>query len=743
MLAACLAGRGRVVTAPVVDRPSAAPTWLAASSGRTALPGSGHCVPCSQRGIAGLAVVGADECPAHLAVERRGQVALQVDPQHRAPYATGQQEWCAVCLAAGIPRPRMGVSNRFPGDARPLCIPCWGAESERIERERLTADAAAQAALNALAEADVCQWCGRDDRPTSCRCGYQWLFAARAQHEHDQALAAAAAVRVDELADVQVDAAGAVLDADKRVSGLRGWVTRLTDCLDAMPQVTKTGPRGALEVKGTTGGLARPVFLLAAFLGAHARVRGVGPGRPSVSEYVAAVMAVDADWRSGRRSMAGLDRTAELVGCTRRTVTSAWAYAVEIRWANRTEVGGLLDKTRRRQLRRHRSRSVYDLRPLHRCRPAQYLPQVGRAMDVLAELLEHGQRLLAAAEVDQAAARAAADDAATRYAEARAAAADTTAADLAWLADLDPDMYAEQAATAKADADAAQRAVTAAHNAAQEPTQPAELPAQRTGQRTPTTPETAREQAKRLSNIFHPPGGTEGECFSSYPYLGYLERHCADVTLTGRWRPTAVGRGQGPDRRPSGAASTDASRDGSGSLSVRRPRTPRGGVACHGRVGPGQTYVDWQPTARLLMGELPFLADAASHYGHRALSIVAGVIGKAFTGTPLEHVQGQALLRRILAAWNGPVPQVAHKSPLGYLKRMAAVTVAAATAAQRQQEAQRAAAAVEAQAARQRTAAAREADAQLRANANPAGSAQARQALADAARRRSQAPAAT
>ncbi|GAA2532329.1 hypothetical protein [Pilimelia columellifera] len=577
-------------------------------------------------------------------------MALRVGAEHRARYATGQQESCAACLAAGVPRPRMGVSYRVAGDPRPLCLPCWDGEQRRAEHAQLWEHASV---LDELREQMACQACGRHDSPASCwLCGYDWLAVARAQFEADQAAAARNAARQAELDDARLRALGAVTCAERQLAAVRAWRDRLAACLDQVD----------IDDGGTVtaGPQARAVFLLADFLARHHRARAEagavgGPGRPSKFPAVAAVMAVDADWRSGRRSMAGLERTAMLAGCGTAVVTRGWAHAVAVGWAHRTVAGGRCSRAERVATGRWNRRSVYDLRPLQRADPAAYLPRVPQALRVLAELLEYAGVLVDEHQALLADARAKAD-------------------------------HAERAAGVQMPATPAQQGVAAADRRAQ-----------RTGQHTPTTAQTARDQAKHLSNKDDPHMVTKGENLSSCPYLGLFFSPGNQLTLTGPAGRPRRGRGTGQEHKRASRSSTERSGRGgwSGSLPAQRPRTDQWQSRPSRARRRAPAWAGWAfPLARTLRERWEFLYDVP-------LAQVAAVLGarlsqdwsaddlvryvQAHVGvmvyergrshSPLRYLI--ALINRALNAAKPPLPCAAHTAA----SRAAAVNERAATAA--------------------------------------------------------------
>jgi len=301
---------------------------------------------------------------------RTGQTRLAAPPgaRRRLVYPTGLQTPCVPCAAAGVDRqglPRDGA------DSIALCMSCWRGRSDR-EYRRLVAEA--------VNEADTaCAACGDPEPSPACwLCGYSWLAGDRDRFAEDQAAETAA-----------VDARFALLaeraEADARVAELTGWVQRLRTTVESY---AAGGPQG------------RAVELLAELLAREAAARASRRGRPSRLARVAAVLAVDADYRTGRRSLPGRDRSAQLAGCTTRTVTDCWARAEALGWAVRTRHGRRLSLAERTELGRYNDRTEFDLLPLHRGDPAARAPYVPVALLVLDDLLQHALELLAEAEDD-------------------------------------------------------------------------------------------------------------------------------------------------------------------------------------------------------------------------------------------------------------------------------------------------------------------------------------------------------
>jgi hypothetical protein len=146
-------------------------------------------------------------------------------------------------------------------------------------------------------------------------------------------------------------------------------------------------------------GWGRAVELLADALARDGARRSSTRGRPSAFRLIAAVMAVDADYRSGRRAMPGRAECAELAGVCERAVTSAWRHGVKIRAWTRTGQGRRLTLEERMETGRGNDRAVYDLRPVHRSSdPAARNAMIPAALEALDELLGWGMQLLTAAQ---------------------------------------------------------------------------------------------------------------------------------------------------------------------------------------------------------------------------------------------------------------------------------------------------------------------------------------------------------
>lgn len=334
---------------------------------------SGHCPECARDGRAVLLAPGSDRCAWHsLETARSGQVRLSATGLHRRRYATGVQEQCVSCAAAG--RAKLGLPRDGDG-SDPLCLACWrGREDRRAARLRGRLVAELRERLD-VDEPVGCAVCGAAAPTPECwLCGWSWLADVRAAYEAE--LATQAAVEAARFAAI-----AAVAEAERRVDELTGWVERLRAVLDGYPVGRSQG---------------RAVELLADALARDAAARATRRGRPPTeTRRVWAVLAVDADWRSGRRGMPGRSRTAELAGCAVRVVTAAWARAEAIGWATRTQQGRRLTLAERTTLGRARQRAEFDLAFLHRGHgdPVARAGWVPAALAILADLLDYALTL--------------------------------------------------------------------------------------------------------------------------------------------------------------------------------------------------------------------------------------------------------------------------------------------------------------------------------------------------------------
>ncbi|MFI7074936.1 hypothetical protein [Micromonospora sediminicola] len=344
-------------------------------------------------------MAGQRRCHTHLVDQRllveftsTGQARLAATPgaRRRPVYPTGLQTPCVSCAAAG--RDKQGLPRDGEG-SEALCWSCWRSRTDRQaarQRQHLVAELRERLDVD---EPAGCAACGEPEPvPTCWLCGYSWLAQARVDHEHAAALeTAATAARFAQLAKVT--------EARARVDALTAWTNRLTETVTAFQTDKSWG---------------RPVWLLADALARDAAARTSRRGRRSALSRVCAVLAVNADRRSGRRAMPGRAETAELAGCdSTRPVTDAWRRAEALGWCTRTEQGRRLSYAERCATGRAQARATFDITPLHRG-PLHHSDLAARttyladALDILAGLLEHARRLLAAAQqhVDALEARA-------------------------------------------------------------------------------------------------------------------------------------------------------------------------------------------------------------------------------------------------------------------------------------------------------------------------------------------------
>ncbi|WP_235437506.1 hypothetical protein [Micromonospora sp. RV43] len=349
----------------------------------------GYCPHCYASGTVALVAAGQTRCQAHLVDQRllveftaagQARLAASAGARRRPVYPTGVQEPCVSCAAVG--RDKQGLPRDGEG-SDPLCIPCWRSRTDRADaakRRRLVAELRERLDVD---EPAGCAACGEPEPvPTCWLCGYSWLASPRVDHEHAQALEAAAiAARFAQLADMT--------EARERVEKLTAWIDRLTETLAAFHAGDSWG---------------RPVWLLADLLARDAAARTSRRGRRSALGWVCAVMAVDADRRSGRRAMPGRDESVELAGCdSTRPVTDAWRRAEALGWCTRTEQGRRLSYAERCATGRAQARATFDITPLHRgplhhSDPTAQAAYLADALDILAGLLEHARGLLAAAQ---------------------------------------------------------------------------------------------------------------------------------------------------------------------------------------------------------------------------------------------------------------------------------------------------------------------------------------------------------
>jgi hypothetical protein len=304
---------------------------------------------------------------------RAGQVRLAVPGLPRRRYATGQQEPCVRCAAAG--QARLGVSRTGPGSPA-LCMSCWRGERDRQARaERREFAAHLWDGIGEAEEAAACAACGAPDPTPDCwLCSYAWLREMRERFELDQQDAAAAEA-------AESDRVAARDEAEDRVADVTAWVERL---------------RATLTGYADGRGRGRAVELLADLLARLAAARTSARGRPSVTPYVGGVLAVDSNWQSGRTALPGRERTAWLIGCSDRAVYNAFRHVVAAGWAVRTRRGGRNSLERRVATGRANDRAEFDLVPLHRSMvdAATRAGFVPAALALVGELLEHALAVL-------------------------------------------------------------------------------------------------------------------------------------------------------------------------------------------------------------------------------------------------------------------------------------------------------------------------------------------------------------
>jgi hypothetical protein len=358
------------------------------------LPSAGWCTPCAAAGERREAADprSGSVCRDHLRLlpprpPLPGQLALvDVDRVPRllqAGYETGIQVACSPCAAAG--RDELGMPFRIEDDPTPLCLTCWRRREGQASRRGLAAAEPMEWVQDLPVE---CAACGSPDPDPGCwLCGWSWL--ADADAENERWLAEQQKAVDDQFARLAVREQAAA-----RVSWLTGWVQRLRQVLAAYADPDRRGAVVSLR-------WGRAVELLADALARDALERAAGSarGRPSAFRMVAAVMAVDADFRSGRRAMPGRPQCAELAGVCERAVYSAWKRGVALGAWVRTTPGRRLSLAERVETGRGNDRAVYDLRPVHRSSdPAARDRMVPAALTALDELLDWGLQLLVDAE---------------------------------------------------------------------------------------------------------------------------------------------------------------------------------------------------------------------------------------------------------------------------------------------------------------------------------------------------------
>jgi hypothetical protein len=576
-----------------------------------------------------------------------GQARWVLPSVSRVPHPTGVQVPCAACVRAGVVRPRLGMPGRFPGDPTPLCRSCWRSEQQRRARaaarrleaqgwEEVGAAAAAamcpvcgpgQAGLSVVEPEDLlpasalrvalgrrqrgelqpvrggCWWCG--DRA--------WLATLRWQFEQDQAAAAEAEA---ERVDAEFERIAAVAEAQGTVADLAGVVERLRTILTGYTARRRNGWGRAVELTAD----------------AYARLdaaRTSPRGRPSVvPRLVAAVLAADSDFMSGRRSLPGRERTAWLIGHSDRAVHDAWKLLAGeggVGWAVRTRIGGRNSLERRIETGRPNDRAEFDVQPLSHSPidPAVRARYVPEALGVLGDLLQHAQALLDAAQ-----------------AELDGLLAPSGCA---------PD-WGDHARRAQ-DRQATRRVLAAT-----------------------ATPEAAARIGRRVTRNYcrsHPV--SKGEYQSSCSYWGWEYS-----------RPTSIHSAQGAvtpaegRRQEQGGASRSPKKSSSGNsgkfrLSSQRPcsppvQRPRTAYAEQGTSHPPKTrkrpsWADWAyDLARDLIQELPWLREQMlprEQLLHRVASTLGARLGPDWTAAAVLAWLGKALARPLLDNPDKPLAYLA------------------------------------------------------------------------------------
>ena len=320
-------------------------------------------------------------------VTRQGQARLQLATIPRQYPAAWDRKPCAACARAGVDRPG---EPRYGTGSEPLCMSCWrGHEAREQRRMALELEALGWEQVGELATAAACAVCGSDEPSFDCwRCESEWLREARWEYELEQALAAEEAAREAARIEAEFARLAKVAEAEGYVSWLEGVAERARTVIEAYTAGHRKG---------------RAVVLLADLMARAAATRTTMRGRPGTAFYaVGAVMALDSDWRSGRRSMPGRMEAALLAGCQERTVTNVWRSMVALGWATRTQEGRKLKLDERMELGRSNNRACYDLSPVHRS-PVSTTDRglwEPLALATLGDLAEHTLTLLRAAQAD-------------------------------------------------------------------------------------------------------------------------------------------------------------------------------------------------------------------------------------------------------------------------------------------------------------------------------------------------------
>jgi hypothetical protein len=581
-----------------------------AGNGTSGVVSPTHCATCAALGQAVLAAPGASVCPTHLATPdyrpsrggrrtatatlagrltgrltvssppshtceqgvcacaalmvetaRSGQNRLQLPSVPRQFPASWDRKPCAVCARASVDdrpgEPRSGAGSEA------LCLPCWRGRSDRAARQALRA--AETWAWEHAGDVDpaelVCPACGADEPTPECwLCGWTWLQQARREFELDQAAEAAATAA--EFARI-----AATTEAEAHIAWLEGWLKHA---------------QGVVAAYREGRGWGRPVELVADLMARDAAARTTMRGRPPEARArIAAVMALDSDPRSGRRSMPGRDETALLAGCDKRTVTSEWKHQeAGLGWLTRTQKGRKLTFAERVACGRGQNRTMFDLAPLHRSpvdtdTRALWAPL---ALAAIGDLIETTLSMLSAAyeALDGLRAR--------------------SGADVDW---------AEQTRRARMRQIAARAAATA---------------------------------LDIDGNFFPPRTASRAEYVSSCSYWGLTFSRENSRLLGGR----PVGRrGDGASRSP--AQSSKADLEGSGSTvgghtrsshPVRRPRTLQATRPAPRKPAPRPDWVDWAPDLARDLRELwPWLAEVPLTW---ITATLGAALGRDWTAAALD-----------------------------------------------------------------------------------------------------------
>ncbi|MEV6967609.1 hypothetical protein AB0M47_21140 [Hamadaea sp. NPDC051192] len=339
-----------------------------------------HCVVCAARfGQYVIAAAGADACLTHrndpdyvlrgggrrettlatapttamalvTGTDWNGQVGLKlpgIPRQARPVDPAWNRRPCAACARAGVHRygePRSGSGSE------PLCVPCW-----RGGRDREVADAirAAEAAYwDSVGEldTDLCPACGASEPTPECwLCSFTYLDRARREFEAEQAAVKAAQ---DAAIAAEFERISTITESETDIAGLERVLEHARSVVDAY-------------LVGR--GWGRPIVLLADLMARDAAARTTLRGRPNEAlARVGAVMVLDCDPRSGRRSLPGRAMAARLAGVDKRTVTAAWKRMEQLGWLTRTEQGRRLSMVERVATGRCQARAAFDIAPVHR-----------------------------------------------------------------------------------------------------------------------------------------------------------------------------------------------------------------------------------------------------------------------------------------------------------------------------------------------------------------------------------------